>query len=456
MKFVRMLRLLGFLFALAAFTAQSQDLSTLRDQGQVQNRAELEKIVAREPPSSMTYIQMEAFYYSQWSAALRLGDAQIAERVLRRWLKDAPDAMNARWYLWNQLIQGERWVEGLQLGESLLKSGPKTHRDKVRVAIELANNYREAGNLARSTQLLADAEKTIASNFHGEPYRSADAFFVQFAKRNFFDAQCAMSLSLQKIATAIEQCQLAEDQSREMVASMAWVEEHFRFIAPAMHVISIATLSQMHMAAGRRFDADATRLRAITLAKTYGLGRAVYFRFFDINAEANIAQHDFQAAGQVALEGLREVAAAHEAPTNRWSMRLKGHLLRSLVGQARWSEAQAAFDALDRDAGADALMQKRALNLSERAATAIMTGQPQRVVAPLLSALQANEADFGPDHLITGFTRGLYGMALAASPEVGEQGKALPELARAVASITAPSPLARTTATLACAASIGA
>ena len=201
------------------------------------------------------------------------------------------------------------------------------------------------------------------------------------------------------------------------------------------------SLATAQLAAARPFDAAVTTRRAMLLAKTHKLGRVNLGGFYRVNAGALTAQHDYTGAERVAREGIRVFAASQPLLTDQVAVGMKNDLLLALVGQERWTDAQAAVESLDDDVAGNAMAQRQARNLLARSVAAIMTARPQSVLSPLQTALRDAEERFGADHIATGFTRGIYGMALAESPVANAQARALPELARAVASITAPSSL---------------
>ena len=439
MKLFCLVRAAAVLFVLCTGLSVAQDLGSLRALTQVANEEQLREIVAREPASGMSYRQLAEFFRDQGVAALRLGDWSARERIYRRWIKDVPDNFVPRWALFEALTGTDKRAEALELGESVLRDAVSPI-DKVRLNNVLALVYLTNGNLKRTRELLGAAEKIIAADFNGENRGAGQAFWTNHAKLVFFAAQCRLSDRLAQHVKAIEQCRLADDYGSQQMAPANLIAAQ-RYLGGSWHVNSVLYLADAQLGAALPFDAEVTARRAMGLSKTYGTNLVSLPPFYRIGARARIEQHDYAGAESIAVEGLRLAGAAKQSPASLYPIGLKVNLLMSLVGQARWSDAQRVLDSMNRDVAGNPTAQGLANAVEPRAITAIMNRHPQTVLAPLLTSLRYREENFGPEHVMTGILRGIYGLALAASTDADAQGKALGELARAVTSITAPSSL---------------
>ena len=412
----------------------------LRKQAHVANREPLQQIIAREPAAGLSYRQLTAFYTEQDLAARQLEDRAALERILRRWIKEVPDNFTPRWTLWRLLAGSERQQEGLQVGESVVRDAVWQF-DIVRANSLLAGDYLEAGNLARTHTLLFAAQKVITDSLDGQRLGSDGAFWTAWAKGTYFLTQCRLSVTLHQFVPALAHCRRSDEYSRQQMAASNLVSAFQMNGGANHHVDVLLMLAIAELGAARPFDAQSTTRRAMSLARSYGVGRLGYSSFYQLSATTRIEQHDYAGAQQIAAEALSEIARSEQSPAGKAAIELRSSLLLSYVGQARWADAQALLDAMDRDVEGNELAQRAALNLHARAITALMHSRSATMRSRLRTALHDDEEKFGPEHFMTGLTRGFYALALAESVEPDEREHALHELARSVASITTPSTL---------------
>jgi hypothetical protein len=74
----------------------------------------LREILKETPPLNSPQQQVDSFYKKQDAAAVRLGDMQERERVLKQWSSVSSD-IDARWSYASFLMQTEKIQEGFEL-----------------------------------------------------------------------------------------------------------------------------------------------------------------------------------------------------------------------------------------------------------------------------------------------------------------------------------------------------
>jgi CHAT domain-containing protein len=430
--------------SLVALPAAAQEELDPEAAGVRVDAAELRRLIESEPPPGLLYQDLDAFYRRQIQAARILFRPADEERIARRWVEKVPDNYVARAYLWAAVVgRNARWDEGLRLGEGVLA---ETVRPSVRArfAVGLAHHYRLAGQPERANALMREAEQIVDSGFSGwrprQPLQDEE-FQSHYAVMSLRVAQCRVALEQERIDVAVERCTQADEAGRKTLT--ARFLPAVRIDAAMAHFHAVMTMARVQLRAGRPFDAEETARRAATLAKGYGLDRRGRLGVAAFIVDSRLARHDYAGAERAWQQVTRQMG--QDDPTvvpGGFRLDVERAYVQVLVGQSRWGEALERLDALDRRVADNEFAQRQALNLHARALTWVMGGRAAQAEALLAEALVRDEASFGADHLATGFTRGLLGLALASDPrDPVRLARARAELDRAVASLMAPSGL---------------
>lgn len=400
--------------------------------------AQLREMLKTPPPASGLKLQIDEHYRRLDAAALRLGDMQERERVLREWAESSTD-IDARWTYASFLINSEKINEGFLQFEALIKDvkGPDA---QVRVRARLAIAYIDQSNLKRAEELLNEAEELIARSFP-RSRSGASAYWLTRAEMEFNNIKGRLLLRKGKLGEALETSKLANTKGIELQNYEGLVDQRQRTFSRSAHAWVMTETAMIYNAMGRLWDADESLRQAYALYKKYDLTEDLMIDFYRRVADLRFNEGRYGEA----LKVLNMVTAIQRrqglSPYSAQMLFTRNGIHRNLTAQKKWSEVLTQLDEVDVYALRNLRLQNIVRQVDIRALTYIHTNRVPQAQQLMRGTLGWHTDNFGPNHYYTSIVRGIYAMTLAASTNPMDRLNARPVFEHAIADMTMPSTL---------------
>ncbi len=370
-------------------------------------------------------------YKQKDTAAWKLGDMGRRESILREWAAMDP---NARWALRGFLSQTEKRAEAYELGQELVRQ-MKWPPDAVRLRSELARDYMNDSNLKQATALIEDAEAVIKNEFGSLNRRGPNAYWVARAEMEFHHSKSYLLIRTGKWQEAIQASKLAIAKSKEAMGYEGLVDARQKTFGRNWFIHTMAALATHQIASGLYSDADLSLREAYKFAKANGFSDGHLVDLFNRYADLRNAMGLFKDAQPYAEKSESLVLGqGFQKGSPAW-IYTQGRKNVSLVGQDRWSEALANFQAIDQE---KARLQNKSNAGSQthvRGFVLMKNGKFPEAVRVYRGTLNWHVNNFGPDHYFTAFVRGMYASALWRS---GDLAGARQNFEQSMRNITSP------------------
>lgn len=400
--------------------------------------AQLRELLKTPPPPSGLKLQVDEHYRRLDAAALRLGDMQERERVLREWAESSTD-IDARWTYASFLLNSEKINEGFLQFEALIKD-VKGADAQVRVRARLAIAYIDQSNLKRAEELLNEADDIIARNFP-RTKSGVSAYWLTRAEMEFNNIKGRLLLRKGKFAEALETSKLADAKGIELQKYEGLVDQRQRTFSRSAHAWVLTETAMIYNAMGRLFDADDALRQAYALFKKYDLTEDLMIDFYRRVADLRFNEGRYDEALKV-LHMTWEIQKRQGlSPFSAQVLFTRNGIHRNLAAQKKWGDMLAQLDEVDVYALRNPRLQNIVRQVDIRALAYLHSNRVPQAQQLMRGTLGWHTDNFGASHYYTSIVRGLYAMTLAASGNANDHSNARSEFGRAVADMTTPNTL---------------
>lgn len=426
---------LTFLLVSTSAGAQSEPSSGEPIHLSASEASQLREKIAQEPPAGMSDDSLNRFFTEQDFAAGRLNDMVAREQLLRKWVATVKANHAARWTLGMILKATEKRAEGFALMEEVMSQSVYPTQ-KVTSRSQLAVSYLQSGNYKRADDLLKQAEEIIKIEVNRMSLRGDSAYWQQESLSRFYDAKCTFESSSMRLVKAQQFCLLAIQAAEKQISYASLVNLRAQQIGQRSLTWSHLRMASVERQLGRMYEAERYTRQAIEVVEKYKMTRGDYAGIYYSMADIRFFQSHFDDAINY-VNRVIEINKKNQMHDASGPMiRAQHQLQNTYVAQGSWDKAIANFDAIDLATTGNDAAKRLALNIQTRAVAYVQNGRGAAVEKIMERSVNYNTERYGPDHFFTGFTRGIYGLTLAAQTDPAKNTLALPELTHAINSIT--------------------
>lgn len=193
-----------------------------------------------------------------------------------------------------------------------------------------------------------------------------------------------------------------------------------------------------YLAAGRLHDADLALGEYLRFGAQSRLPADFQVRILARAASVRLGQRAFAAAERLSRRADDVAAGLGRDALHPWRIGFTRYTIEALIGQARWADALAELDRLDRAAGENPDAQRRAAIPLQRGLTLLGNGRAADAAPWFARVAQRAQAQYGAGHFHVAEATGLRGAALWRTGGGVNRQQALPLLKAAVHDYMAP------------------
>lgn len=402
--------------------------------------ADLRSIISKPTnPDSLSSTKSEN-YRQKDAAAFKLGDVVAREAILREWASLNLDSnIDARWSLSGLLFQTEKRKEAYQISEQLINEIKGWPPSEVRIRVMVAQQYINDNRLIPAKKLLDEAEQIILMQWGSSVMRgSASVYWKNRAELEYYRVKANYLLRVGKWNEGIETAKKAAESGKALISIEDVVDTRQKNYGRNWGLNSYVDVAQHQLNAGMYAQADLTLRDTYSLASQYGFNDKQLNHFFNTAADLEIANGQYnQALKYVSRSEKINEELGFKKGSSSW-MYVENRKLRALIGQDKWKEALVELNVID---GA-------VQNVNGNVAYArvpylrgyiyIKAGKYSEAVKLYEGNLKWGIDNFGENHYLTSFSRGMYASALWRN---GDSILARKEFQRAVKSMVSPDSL---------------
>jgi CHAT domain-containing protein len=400
--------------------------------------ANLREILKETPPLNSPQQQVDSFYKKQDAAAVRLGDMQERERVLKQWSSVSSD-IDARWSYASFLMQTEKIQEGFELFENLIKD-IKSADAGVRARARLAIGYIDQHNLKRAQELLNEADEIIKSKFNNSRNGKYAYWYVR-AEMEYNNILGRLYLRQGKFEQALEASRLANLRGIELQKFESQTDERQIGFSRQAHAWVLTETAMIQIAMGKLFDADDSLRSAYALFKQYGLTENAMVDFYRRVAQLRFNEGRYSESIKILNMVLSSQKKQGLNPASAQVFYTQIGISSSLVAEKKWKDAVALFDEFDILTFGNPRLRNIARQTEVRALAYLLSGRIASAKQLMQGSLKWHIENFGTNHYYTSIVRGQYAMTLAAGNSNTDLVAARAEFEQAIKDMTTPNML---------------
>ena len=438
---LRFLPYLFFLLQLLAPIAFADEIVESSINLRTEEIAKLKVIIAKPiNPDSLNSTKTE-IYREKDAAAFKLGDVKAREEILREWVA-APGLdsnIDARWTLSGLLFQTESRKEAYAIGEQLIKDVKGWPPSDVRIRTHVAQQYINDNNLVRAKQLLDEAEVIILNQWGSSYVRGPTAnYWKNRAELEFYRIKATYLNRIGKWNEGLSASKKATESGIALLRVEGAVDDRQKNYGRIWGLNSFVDLAQQQITAGMYAQGDLTLRDTYALVREYDFSDKQLNHFYNVAADLNNSTGHFgKALKYVARSEKISEELGFKKGSSNW-MYVELRKLRALIGENKWKEALTELSEID------VAVEKVNGNTSYskvpylRGYIYFKNGKFSEAAKLYESSLKWNVTNYGENHYLTSFSRGMYAAALS---KIGEPVQALKEFNQAVKNIISPDSL---------------
>ena len=431
-------RYLFFLIYIFSFPLIAQELSEEKINLKSEEIAELRAIISKPiDPNSLNITKTE-LYRQKDMAAYKLGDVKAQENILREWasIPNLDSNIDARWTLMGLLFQTENRKEAFTIGEQIIKEIKGWPPSEVRIRTIVALQYINDNNLTRAKQLLDDADLIILNKWSSSDIKGPTAiYWKNRAELEFYRVKATYLLRIGKWNEGLINAKKATEKGVSLLTVEKAVDLRQQNYGRMWAINSFVELAQHQISAGMYAQADLTLRDTYKLTREHGFSENKLNHFYNTTADLKNANGQFNEAWKYTLisEKINDQLGFNKGSSS-W-LYVETRKLRSLIGQDKWKEALEELDNIDNEV-------KRVNGDTHFARVPYFRGYIYLKNGKYLEAtklfegsLKWNIENFGENHYLTSFSRGMYASALFRS---GNLSSARTEFEKVIKNINSP------------------
>lgn len=397
----------------------------------------LRALLAEPLPADATPTELERRVQARRVAAVRLGDRQAEEAVLREAVSRVPTAP-----VLNDLanvLQARGDAEGaLALRRDALAAAPL--HEKPFMQVRLGEQLLGLGRRDAGARQIAEAQAAVDGALARTGLPPNQRRPLLRARTQAFHVLSADAHRGGRFQEAVELAERCEQAARDAWAAAARQERPIARLRLAVDLAqALSRKTQALRAAGRLYDAELALREGLRFAAEVELPARRRAALYASAGHLRFAQREFAQAARLARRGIELLESLGHAADDEALLARRHDLFIALAGQARWAEALAELRQLDAQfANADAAQRRRILFRFDRAYVYLGNGLHAEAAALFEQAARNNLRVHGEGHFFVAQARGLQGVALWRSGDPALQRQAVPLLAAAAAGLVDP------------------
>ena len=441
MAYLRLLAHLFFLAPLLVPLAFADEIPESSINLRADEIAKLKAILVKPINPDFLNATKTEIYREKDAAAFKLGDVKAREDILRAWAgtPGLDSNIDARWALSGLLFQTESRKEAYAISEQLIKDIKGWPPSDVRIRAHVARQYINDNNLMYAKQLLDEAEAIILNQWDSSYIRGPTAnYWKNRAELEFNRVKAKYLHRTGKWNEGLAAAKKATESGIALLNVEGAVDNRQKNYGRIGGLNSFIDLAQQQITAGMYAQADLTLRDTYALVRQYDFSDKQLNHFYNVASDLNNSTGYFSKALRYVAksEKISEDSGFNKGSSNWMFIELRK--LRALIGENKWKEALAELNAID------VAVEKVNGNTSYskvpylRGFIYFKNGKFTEAAKLYEGNLKSNVQNYGENHYLTSFSRGMYAAALS---KIGEPAQALKEFNQAVKGIVSPDSL---------------
>jgi CHAT domain-containing protein len=404
-RLLRVALLLSASFFLAGGPACAQDdpEPALDEEGQTGAAIEAARGVLEQTlPPGASREEKTRYLVARERAAFTVGDGKARLDALRRLVdlhKGTPRMYRYWAFLWREELRAGNQARAFAMGEEIASSTGFSVAARAEHAAQLALDYYAVRERERAWDAFARAAGLLAEMGSGAESGRVDRVtaIVEYTRSNllryegrYADAEGAIRIAQRANARAIEQSRHAPKS--DVAVSMHESNVRWRWYIQSSY-LTLLTVT------GRHVEAETVARQGLQDAiADQTVGATLAFWYTRI-AQARIAQRQFADAQALTERALAVLAKAGYLPSSQEMLRARTVRLESLLGQEKWSDADAEYKTMLSATADDSVARQSVANPVLRAALAAANGrglEAQNAIDPILRFRERNWGEKNP------------------------------------------------------------
>lgn len=379
----------------------------------------LREILRRKPPADALFTTLRDFYYEQFIAARRLGDAQRLIGLAREWLdavKGKPEhELVPLWELWIWTsVYGDR-AESARLGERVVAHPHNDPLNRARAGCIFVVHLSDNGERARAEQALEEAESRLRDL---SPQLAASPTGLR-ARASCLSSRAYLLAGrgqYQKALDAVMEGRPLAEQAIAQIVPGSKIYDAALSDRDAIYGRIVGVLNS----AGRYAEAESYYYDFLETWMKEGSGGATlanHLRRLGQIQHAAGRSHAAEPAFRRALDLFRGAGVGDQAAQFIWTER---EIIYALIAQERFAEAVRMIDAQRARLALNAAALRLSVARIGRGVAFLMVGRNAEALRLLEEEASGVSKRWGPDHFFSAQARGLHAAALAKAGRTEE------------------------------------
>ena len=386
----------------------------------------LREVLAEPAPVNSTYLALRNHYIEKNIAAMRLGDDQARERVLRDAANQLPDA-SWKMDLGAVLLARGEIEEGNRFRGHAVATAPSSEMRAVYMAF-VAKDFASQLNDLGARFMLRQMRERVAGNKIGTNRWTLLRMLDQRALAHGALAESILEQRAGRHDAAIQAAHDAEDHARSAWRLLPSSSDPNRNSVASDIGQTLSRRLDAQRAARRYEDAERTLNDYVRASRDFELSPLQQADLYLKASEIRFDKRDFVDASELARKSDSVLSKLGLPETHPARLERSRALLAGLIGQRVSVEASKLLARLDQLAGADEALGRRVAFPLERGLVYLAT-QRESEAGALFERFAAEAARLhGPEHFFTAQARGLQGVALWQQGSKARRDAALPLL----------------------------
>jgi len=435
---LRLFKTISFICALLLCQPVFSQLASDSPIGISDNEKVRYQAILDEPVDMNTsYLTRTTLYRQKVFAAFKLGDNSKREEYLRAWAEFSPD--EGKWNLMSYLAMTEKRPEAFEIGKELIQS-IRYAPSAARIRIQMAGYYIDNSDLKEAARLLEAAGNLIRFDMRNMNRAGATQFWIARAEVDFHICMSRLMMRQGKWADGIENAKIAVEKTKALMSAATIApNENERQWAYSSAVWATQELASQQMLAGLYADAEWSLRDAYKQSKELGFNERHLVGFYNRVADLYNATGQFKEAEKFAERSEKLILEqGYQKGSPIWLYnRLRSNA--ALVGDDRWKDAAASYDAIDQETARLGQSAKGVAHQTLlRSYVYLKTDRTDAALRLIRGNMRWNIDNFGEDHYFTAINRGMFAVGLS---KTGNDAQARTEFGRALGNLVSPDSL---------------
>ena len=394
----------------------------------------LRGILRRKPPADALFTTLRDFYYEQFIAARRLGDAQRLIGLAREWLdavKGKPEhELIPLWQLWIYTSEYGDRAESAQLGEQVVAHPHNDPLNKARAGCIFVGQLYDNGERGRAEKVLEEAESRLR-NVSPQLVASPTGLRARASCLSARAYLLAGQGQYQKAIDAVLEGRPLAEQALAQIVPGTKVHDAALTDRDGVYGRIVGVLNS----AGRYAEAESYYydfLETWTKEGSGGTTLAGRLRRLGQIQHAAGRSHAAEPVFRRALDLFRGAGVGDQAAQFIWT---EGEIIYALIAQERFAEAVRMIDAQRARLASNAAALRLSVSSIARGVAFLMVGRSADALRLYEEQASGFLKRWGPNHFFSAQVRGLYAAGLA---KTGRTEESLAIFEQVLPQLTAP------------------